>query len=107
MGLSAVTSFAELELVQSFWVSAQHHPNIDFDLFNLVCRTRPHVLRPHIVVLGSPQQPKGLLVGRLERGMFSPRIGYFTPLRVPARVLQVVYQAAIGDIAKDEATALV
>jgi CelD/BcsL family acetyltransferase involved in cellulose biosynthesis len=100
-------SAGELESVQATWEKWQTHPNSDFAPVNLVCGLRPNIESPLVMAVKRQRETVALLIARLERSSFAPRIGYFTPFRIPAKMLTVIYQGALGQIDREVATALV
>ena len=96
--IRTIKSIQELERVRSGWESWQTHPNSDFDHFKLVCQLRQEIVSPHVTVVDCDGHPRACLVGRLERIQFVPPIGYFRPVRIPAKVLTVLYQGLLGQV---------
>jgi hypothetical protein len=107
MEVSVIATLDKLDRLQSFWEIAQVHPNADLEHFRLVCEMRPEVIRPHVVVVGAPEQPSALLVCRLEHYQFVPSIGYLRPVKVNGRVLTGLYRGLIGDASEAQATLLI
>lgn len=93
-----IKNLQELESVRAYWEEWQNHPNNDFEHFKLVCQLREEVISPYITAIECDGQMRALLVGRLEHTRFVPSIGYFKPLRIPARILTVIYQGLIGQV---------
>src|SRR5262249_34444410 len=75
--------------------------------FQLTCQLRKEVQYPHITVVERDGQLRTFLVARLEKTHFIPSIGYFKPVRIPARVLIVMYQGLLGEMDEDIAQVLV
>lgn len=51
--------------------------------------------------------PCVLIVARLERTHFVPSIGYFKPVRIPAKILTVLHQGLLGQVDDEIAQALI
>lgn len=99
----SLKSLSDLDAIRHFWEKWQHHPNSDFSHFQLICKMRKEVIRPHIVVVEDGGQICSLIVARLEKNYICPRIGYFKILRIPSTVLNIIHEGLIGHI--DEAIA--
>jgi len=107
MKITVIRDLAELETLRPYWEHSQYHPNSDFAQFQLVCQLRPQVLSPHVTSVQRDGEPSALLAARLEATHFTPSIGYFNPVRIPAKILTVIYQGLIGDIDDEIAQQLV
>jgi hypothetical protein len=71
-------SVAEVEALRPLWTDWQAHPNSDLDFYTLVLRTRPEILRPHVMVVYRDGSPEAMLVGRLEKRQVELRVGYLS-----------------------------
>jgi hypothetical protein len=73
-------SLAEVEALRPTWTQwkTQRDADIDFCI-DLLWRGEPFV-RPHVIGIYRDGQPDALLIGRLERNVLRPKIGY---LRLP------------------------
>jgi len=107
MKIKTIRDMEELETIRPYWEGWQCHPNSDFEHFKLVCKLRPEILCPYVIVIEENSQPRLLLAGRLEQTSFSPAIGYFRPVRIPAKVLVIIYQGLLGEKSVESAEALV
>lgn len=107
MKIKTLRSLQQLDDVKDYWERWQRHPNSDFAHFTLVCRLRPEVQSPLVTVVESDGEPCALLAARLEWIRFSPRVGYFQPVRIPAKVLTVIYQGVLGQVDKEIAALLI
>jgi hypothetical protein len=107
MKIKTIRDMEELETIRPYWESWQTHSNSDFEHFKLVCNVRKEIICPHVTVVEENMQPRLLLVGRLEQTSFSPAIGYFRPVRIPAKVLVIIYQGTLGEKDIELAEALV
>src|SRR5208337_1917578 len=97
MSLRVINSLADLKEVKAFWETRQINPNSNFEQFKLVCQLRREVKSPYVMVLERSGNPCGLLCARLENTSFTPRIGYFSPVKIPAVVLTVIHEGLLGD----------
>src|SRR5208337_1250634 len=98
MSLRVINSLADLKEVKAFWETRQINPNSNFEQFQLVCQLRREVKSPYVIVQERNGNPCGLLCARLENTSFAPRIGYFSPLKIPAVVLTVIHDGLLGDL---------
>ena len=101
-----IRSIPELEGLRSTWVSWQHHPNCDIDRYLTVVRSRPEILRPHIIVISRDEMPNLILIARLETVPLRTRIGYRNLYRPSVRSLSVSYDGALGDLSSANARVL-
>ena len=98
MKIGIIKTIHELEVVRAYWEKWQNHPNNDFAQFKMVCQLRPEVESPYVTVIQRNGQSQGLLAGRLETTQFAPSIGYLNPIRIPAKVMTILHQGALGQI---------
>ena len=105
--VSVIRSYQEIEQLRQIWTGWQQHPNADIDFYLLVCRSRPEILRPHVIVLYREGRPEALLVGRLVQGTIDLSVGYGKMLKVPARLLTIVYGGLLGDLSSKNGNVLV
>jgi hypothetical protein len=107
MATRTIRSLQELEIMRAYWEGWQSHPNSDFAHFQLVCGLRRDVLSPNVIIVERDGKPCALLAARLEHTRFAPPIGYFKPVRIPAKVLTVIYQGFLGQVNEEAGKALV
>lgn len=74
--LRVVRDFEDLESLRPSWERFQAHPNTDIDFYKLIMKSRPEILRPHVVQVSENGVPIGLVVGRIERSAYHVRLGY-------------------------------
>lgn len=107
VSIRVVRTVEEIEQIRDVWSAFQQHPNADIDFYLLVCRTRPEILRPHVIVLYREGRPEAMLVGRLVQGTIDLSIGYGKILKMPARLLAVVCGGLLGNMSSENGEALV
>ncbi|HEX3987710.1 MAG TPA: GNAT family N-acetyltransferase [Acidobacteriaceae bacterium] len=91
---------AELEAIRPIWENMKGDRDSDPTVFLSILRTRPHVLRPHVMVAYRDGEPQAMLVGRLiDEPLIFP-IGYLK-LRMKARTLYFVYGGPRGSNAEE------
>jgi hypothetical protein len=78
----------EIEAIRSRWqtfdLPSIHH---DIDFYLAKVRSRPEVLRPHVILVEHDRQPEALAIGRLEEGAVECKLGYTTVYRPTLRLL--------------------
>jgi CelD/BcsL family acetyltransferase involved in cellulose biosynthesis len=78
----------EVEAIRAAWqtfdLPTVHH---DIDFYLAKVRSRPEILRPHVVLLERDGQPEALAIGRLEESALECRVGYATVYRPTLRLL--------------------
>lgn len=72
---------AELASIRDVWDRMSVHPNSDPDHVLLVCRLRSEVIGPYVFSVWVDGACTALVVARLERSRYRPKIGY---LRLPS-----------------------
>lgn len=72
------------------------HSEANIDLFRAVLRTRPEVIRPHVLVLERDGRIDALLLARLERSEMPANFGYTTLFRPSLRCLTVASDSVAG-----------
>jgi Acetyltransferase (GNAT) domain len=105
-GVQVLRTLEEIEHIRGVWSTFQQHPNADIDFYRLVCRVRPEILRPHVIVLYREGRPEAMLVGRLVKGTIDLSIGYGRMLKIPTRLLTVVYGGLLGNVSSENAKAM-
>ncbi len=97
----------QLEELRSFWLQEQLHPNSSLDHFLLICNLRPEVISPCVISVWQNGLCRGLLVGRIERSIIQPRVGYFKFPSCHGRKLAFVHEGLIGRIGAVEAELII
>jgi GNAT superfamily N-acetyltransferase len=107
VSIGVVRTVEEIEEIRDVWRTFQQHPNADIDFYLTVCRLRPEIRRPHVIVLHRQGRPEAMLVGRIVQGTIDLGVGYGKILRMPARLLTVVYGGLMGDLSLENGKVLV
>jgi hypothetical protein len=100
----------ELETLRDVWSSWKGHRDSDIDFFVEFIRTRPEVIRPHVIVLYRYGTPEAMLIGRLEHAQLTRqtfKVGYLRLPRISARILIFSQGGARGNISEANSTELV
>jgi len=96
-----IRSLQEIEDLRPFWAAWQKHPNADVDFYLTIVRSRPEILRPHVIVLYRDGRPDAMLVGRLEDGRVEVRVGYKRVFAPRARLITFIYGGLLGSSTPD------
>jgi Acetyltransferase (GNAT) domain len=86
----------ELEQIRSSWESWPGNRDSDPNIYFTILRSRPEVLRPHVMVVYRDGRPDAILVGRLERVRLNFKVGYLN-CKPTANVLYFVYGGPRGN----------
>jgi len=103
MEIRLYTDMDSLAAIRPNWEQWQNQPNNDFEQFLLVCRLRPEVHNPWVMVVYEAAIPVALLAGRVETLPFAPAIGYLKLPGIRLKTLTLLYQGFLGR--QDSATA--
>ena len=107
LSLRVLRTLPELESLRGVWTSWKGHRDSDIDFFAEFVRTRPEIIRPHVVVLYRYGTPEAMLIGRLERTQLTFRIGYLRLPGISARILIFSQGGARGNISDASSAELV
>ena len=96
--LRVIQDHAGIEEIRPFWTAWQSHPNANIDFYLTILRSRPEVLRPHILVLYRGDTPEAMLIGRLEHSPLEFKIGYKTLYKAPVHQLTLIVGGRLGNL---------
>jgi Acetyltransferase (GNAT) domain len=105
--IDVVRDYDEVERLRPFWTSWQDQPNADIDFYLWTMRSLPQVERPHILVAYRADTPEAILVGRLERGSISAKIGYRSIVSVKSRMMTFIRGGYLGNTSPQNSDLLV
>jgi hypothetical protein len=88
---------AELESIKPLWERLQKHANADFDVYVLVARCRPSIVRPHVVIVSEEGSPVSLIVARIEDRRIECTVGYATLYRPMVRIITILHGGWMGE----------
>lgn len=94
-------NFEEIEAVREIWEQMQRDEsmpvlNADVDRYLAVLESMKDAVQPYIIVLYDDDNPKAVVIGRIERQRVTSRLGYTTILKPSLRCLSVVYGGILG-----------
>lgn len=96
----------ELEGIRPEWESWSGNRDSEMDTYLACLRSIPATVRPHVVVVDRGGRPDAILVGRIDLGHVSCRLGYLR-LNLPANILCFVYGALRGNASKENCDLIV
>jgi hypothetical protein len=85
--IEAVTDLDRLESLRPVWTGLSSHLETDLDFFRRVIAFRPSFISPCILLASLDAAPIALLVGRLEKAVLRPKLGYATLPGLPVNRL--------------------
>ena len=96
----------ELEGIRPEWESWSGNRDSEMDTYLACLRSIPATVRPHVVLVEREGKPDAILVGRIDLGHISCRLGYLR-LNLPAKILCFVYGALRGNASKENCDLIV
>lgn len=85
-----------LESIKPAWQNWQNQPNNDYEQFLLICRIRPEVHYPWVMVAYEDGSPCALLAGRVETTNVAPPLGYLKLVPVFVKNLTLLHHGFLG-----------
>ena len=104
--VKVLRTLAELQDIRGVWESWPGHRDSEFDSYLASLGTNPRTVRPHVLVVYREGRPESILVGRIDLGHISCRLGYLR-LNLPAKILCFVYGALRGNPSKENCDLIV
>ena len=98
---------AGIEEVRDVWSGWQQHPNADIDFYLLTLRSRPEMVRPHVIMIYRGGLPDAMLVGRIERARIGFKIGYKTLARAHALQMTLINGGEMGNLCEENGALLI
>ena len=83
--------------IRDIWEKLEDHPNVSFDFYVTVMKSRVGKSQPYVVVFFKYDEPVSMLVGRLEDKNLPFKIGYKKITSIPAKTLTIIYSGILGD----------
>lgn len=99
-------SVVELDQVREAWKSWPGNRDSETDSYLMFLRSNPTTERPHVLVVYRDGRPDAILVGRVDLGHISCRLGYLQ-LKLPAKILCFVYGALRGNPSQENCDLIV
>ena len=104
--VKVLRTLPELEGIRPEWESWSGNRDSEMDTYLTCLRSNPATVRPHVVVVEREGKPDAILVGRIDLGHISCRLGYLR-LNLPAKILCFVYGALRGNPSKENCDLIV
>jgi hypothetical protein len=89
-------TIAELEEIREVWECWPGNRDSEIDTYLMFLRSNPGTARPHVLVVYRGGVPDAILVGRIDRGQISCRVGYLS-VRLRAQTMCFVSGALRGN----------
>jgi len=87
-----------LRQIRGPWEELQHHPNTDLEHYLLVCKTREEVISPWAFSVWEGSACKTIVVGRIEKKLLRPKIGYARLPSIRTKALQILHEGVLGEL---------
>lgn len=105
-------SIEEIEAVREIWEQMQRAEsmpalNSDIDHYLSVLESLEEEIQPYVIVLYNNDNPKAMVIGRIERQQITCRVGYTTIFKPSLRCLSVVYGGILGQPSEQVSSRLV
>jgi CelD/BcsL family acetyltransferase involved in cellulose biosynthesis len=107
MTVRIIRTLEELEGVRQDWERWQAHVNCDLAQFELVCRLRPQIESPYVMVVERAGRASSVVAGRLEQARIPLAFGYLRLGRVQARVIAILHAGVVGELDEEAAAEVV
>lgn len=78
------------------WSSVQCFPESDIDFVSFLIKSRPEIIRPHVIVVQEHGKPVTLLAARLEDAYLDIKAGYKALCHIKVRRIVVFYGGLMG-----------
>ena len=95
--LRILKAVGEFEEIRDNWLAWSDGLGADLDFFLIQLRHRSAAVRPHVIVVYRNGNPDCMLLGWLDQGTESFKLGPFALFRSEARILRFVYGGFIGN----------
>jgi hypothetical protein len=97
ISIRVARSLVEVEALREVWERSAGHRDSDIDVFLMVVKSLPSVIRPHVISIYKGDKPESILIGRLEQKRLVFRAGYIALFRPRVRCLNFIYGAIRGN----------
>lgn len=104
--IKVLRTVPELEEVRRAWECWPGNRDSEIETFLTFLRSNPKTERPHVLVVYREGIPDAMLVGRIDRGKISCRLGYLQ-VSFKARIMCFVYGALRGNASRENCELIV
>jgi hypothetical protein len=94
--VKVLRSVSELDAIRQVWASWPGNRDSEIGSYTRFVQSSTSTLRPHVVAVFRGSTPEAILVGRVDLGHITCRLGYWR-VNLPARILYFVYGALRGN----------
>jgi hypothetical protein len=105
--LRILEGVGEFEELRDAWLAWSDGLGTDLDFFLIQLRHRSTAVRPHVIVVYRNGHPDCMLLGWLDQGAETFRVGPFALFRSEARILRFVYGGFLGNQSRANSEVLV
>lgn len=105
--LQVAKTVEQVHAIRDVWLTMQSNPAADLDFYLTLLKTRPEILRPHVITLSSNGNIVSMLVGRIEKVRPTVGVGYLKLSLPSVRCLTVVGAGLFGAVSQESISALV
>ena len=102
-----LTTLEGNDKIGEFWAACHPSRDADPDFFHFLVNSRPETARQQILVVRVGDEPKALLIGRVERMRTPIKVGYFRLPTPELRTLIISYGGWLGEIDEPRAILIV
>jgi Acetyltransferase (GNAT) domain len=104
--VKVLREIGELEEIRDAWESWPGNRDSEIESYSEFLQSNPKSVCPHVIVIYRWGRPDAILVGRIDIGHISCRLGYLR-LNLPARILCFVYGALRGNPSRENCDLIV
>src|SRR5208282_4893805 len=104
--VKTLRAIPELEEIREVWASWPGNRDSEIDTYMMFLRSNPGTVRPHVLVVYREGRPDAILVGRIDCGKITCRVGYLS-VRLPAQTMCFVYGALRGNASHENCDLMV
>jgi hypothetical protein len=104
--VKVLRGIAELEEIREIWESWPGNRDSEIESYLTFLGSNPGTVRPHVLVVYREGKPDAILVGRIDRGKISSRLGYLS-VGFRAQTMCFVYGALRGNPSRENCDLMV
>ena len=95
--IHVATNAMEIEKLRPFWTKVNRHPDTEIDSYSLFVSESQGVSKPYVLVATQNEEPKSLLVGRLDSTAIPIKMGYRTLFKLNVRQIVILQEGFLGE----------
>jgi hypothetical protein len=105
--IECLTTLQGNDEIRNYWMSCRASRDADPDFTTFLVNTGPQAVRLKVLVVRDGNEPKALVVGRLERARLPVKMGYYRLPTPELRMLIIPYGGCLGEITEARATLII